>query len=92
MRYRDHELTADDDRALTCKLLRDLLRIRGQALAIALVVASGVAVLVMSMGTIESLRLSQVTYYERYRFADVFAQPRRAPDSLAARDPRTSRA
>lgn len=72
-------------RALTHKLLRDLLRMKGQALAIALVVASGVAVLVMSMSTLESLRLSRTIYYERYRFADVFARLTRAPELLAAR-------
>lgn len=72
-------------RALTRKLLRDLWHLKGQATAIALVVASGVAVLVMSMSTLESLRLSQATYYERYRFANVFARLKRAPEPLAAR-------
>jgi hypothetical protein len=31
----------------------------------------------------ESLKLSQSTYYEQYRFAQVFGQLKRAPDSLA---------
>ena len=41
--------------AIDRKLLRDLLRLRGQILAVAMVIASGVAVLVMSLGTMESL-------------------------------------
>ncbi|MCG8543197.1 MAG: hypothetical protein MJE12_03195, partial [Alphaproteobacteria bacterium] len=67
-------------RALNRKLLRDLWRLRGQVLAIALVIASGVAVLVMSLTTYESLRGTAEAYYERYRFADVFASVKRAPE------------
>ncbi|MCI0489254.1 MAG: FtsX-like permease family protein, partial [Blastocatellia bacterium] len=33
--------------------------------------------------TYQSLLVSQATYYEEYRFADVFAQLKRAPESLA---------
>ncbi|MEX0655180.1 MAG: FtsX-like permease family protein [Phycisphaeraceae bacterium] len=72
-------------RALERKLFRDLRRLRGQALAIALVIASGVATFVMSLSTLESLSLTQEAYYERYRFADVFASLVRAPDSVAER-------
>ena len=43
-------------RALHIKALRDLWLMRGQALAIALVIASGIAMLVMSQATIDSLR------------------------------------
>ena len=71
--------------ALNRKLLRDLWRLRGQVLAIAMVVASGVAVLVMSLATLNSLQETAATYYERYRFADVFASVTRAPEHLAAR-------
>jgi putative ABC transport system permease protein len=71
--------------ALNRKLLRDLWRLRGQVLAIAMVVASGVAVLVMSLTTLSSLQETAATYYERYRFADVFASVTRAPEHLAAR-------
>lgn len=72
-------------RALTKKLLRDLARMRGQALAIALVVAAGVAVFVSSMSALDSLTRSRAGFYERNRFADVFAQARRAPISVADR-------
>ena len=71
-------------RPLDRKLLRDLWRLRGQGLAIALIVASGVAVLVMSLSAMQALRDSSATYYERYRFADVFANVKRAPLRLQA--------
>jgi putative ABC transport system permease protein len=72
-------------RALERKLLRDLWRLRGQVLAIALVIASGVAVLVMSLGTIEALRQTAAAFYDRSNFADVFASLKRAPEGLADR-------
>ena len=72
-------------RALHRKLLRDLWRLRGQVLAIALVMASGVGVLVMSLTTVESLEETAIAYYERYRFGHVFARVERAPEHLAAR-------
>ena len=71
--------------ALNRKLTRDLWRLRGQVLAIALVVGSGVAVLVMALSALSSLRLTADAYYERYRFAHVFANVERAPERLAAR-------
>lgn len=66
------------------KLLRDLWRVRGQALAIALIVASGVSVLVMSLSAMQALSDSSAAYYERSRFADVFATVKRAPLRLGA--------
>jgi putative ABC transport system permease protein len=71
--------------ALNRKLLRDLWRLRGQAMAIALIVASGVAVLVMSLTTVDALRQTTAAYYDRQHFADVFASAKRAPQSLAPR-------
>lgn len=72
-------------RALDRKALRDLWRLRGQVLAVGLVIASGVAVLVMSLSTLEALEQSAATYYERYRFAEVFAGLKRGPERLADR-------
>ncbi|MDP6350857.1 MAG: FtsX-like permease family protein [Alphaproteobacteria bacterium] len=72
-------------RALNKKLLRDLWRARAQVVAIGAVVGCGVAVFLMSVGTLRSLDDTRAAYYERYRFADVFAQVRRAPAGLAAR-------
>lgn len=67
------------------KLLRDLWHVKGQALAIAAVIACGVAIVVMSYGAMVSLRETRDLYYEEYRFADVFSQLRRAPLHVAAR-------
>ena len=71
--------------ALHRKLIRDLLHMKGQAIAIALVVASGVSVFVMSLSTLDALKASRATYYDRYRFADLFAQAKRLPNSAAER-------
>lgn len=57
----------------------------GQALAIGLVIGSGVAVFVMALGTLTFLRNTQDTYYDRFRFAHVFASLKRAPDALEER-------
>ncbi|HET9694173.1 MAG TPA: hypothetical protein VFP48_07295, partial [Steroidobacteraceae bacterium] len=72
-------------RALDRKLLRDLWRLRGQVLAIGMVIASGVALLVMSLTSIEALQETAAAYYERYRFASVFARVERAPQHVAGR-------
>jgi putative ABC transport system permease protein len=72
-------------KALDRKLLRELWRLRGQALAVAVVIASGVAVLVMSLSTLEALDVTTAAYYERNRFADVFANAVRAPLRVAER-------
>jgi putative ABC transport system permease protein len=69
-------------RALNHKLRRDLWKLRGQVLAVALVIASGVATLVMSLSTIEALQETTDAYYQRYRFAEVFAFATRAPMRL----------
>ncbi|MCB6176735.1 FtsX-like permease family protein [Rhodobacter sp. Har01] len=69
-------------RALDRKLLRDLRRIWAQSLAIALVLACGIMVLVMADGTLRSLSETRAAYYDRHRFADVFAGVTRAPRSL----------
>jgi putative ABC transport system permease protein len=68
--------------ALDLKLVRDLKRLWAQALAIALVVAGGVATLVAAVGSIRSLEETRAAYYERYQFADVFALVKRAPKKL----------
>ncbi len=70
---------------LDIKLFRDLWRLRAQVLAIALVIAGGVASLVLAVGSWRSLDETRIAYYERHQFADVFATVRRAPKTLAAR-------
>jgi putative ABC transport system permease protein len=71
--------------ALDRKLLRDLFQIPGQLLAISLVMACGVAVLIMSVGTLRFLRHTRDAYYERSRFAQVFASVKRSPRPLGER-------
>jgi putative ABC transport system permease protein len=70
---------------LNRKLIRDVIHLRGQVAAITLVVACGVASFVAMRSTYNSLQLSQQSYYESYHFAEVFAQLKRAPDSMAPR-------
>ena len=72
-------------RALDRKLLRDLWEMKGQALAIAAVIAAGVAMFVTYLSNFDSLERTLNNYYERQRFADVFANATRAPDRIASR-------
>ncbi len=72
-------------RALHIKALRDLWHLRSQALAIALVIAAGLANLVMSRATLESLSETRQRFYDDHAFADVFAQARRVPEPVAER-------
>ena len=71
--------------ALNRKLFRDLFRMKGQAFAIALVMACGIAVFIMSLTTYRSLESARDAYYDRYRFAHVFAHLKRAPNALRDR-------
>ncbi len=66
------------------KLLRDLWRVKGQAAAIIFVIGAGIALFVMSSGMISALDETMRAYYERHRFADVYAPAKRAPNSLLA--------
>lgn len=68
--------------ALNKKLLRDLWRMRGQLVTVALVVACGIATYVTMRGSYESIANAQREYYGKYRFADIFAQMKRAPNTL----------
>lgn len=70
---------------LSRKLWRDLWRMKTQALAIALVMAAGIATFVMSVGMVASLQDTRDAYYERSRFADIFLGLKRAPESLKQR-------
>ena len=64
------------------KLLRDLWRIKGQAAAIIFVIGAGNALFVMASGMMRALDESMRAYYERSRFADIYAPAKRAPDAL----------
>lgn len=69
-------------RALDRKTLRDLRRIWAQTLAIALVLGCGIMVMVGAQATQATLMQTQAAYYERHRFADVFAGVIRAPADI----------
>ncbi|TPW00578.1 MAG: putative ABC transport system permease protein [bacterium] len=70
--------------ALDRKLVRELWRMKTQALAIAFVIAGGVAVHLLAAGMLSSLQETRRAYYERYLFADVWAPVVRAPQRLIA--------
>lgn len=69
-------------KALQRKLWRDFWQLRGQSLAIALVVIGGIATLVMAMSNHQALTQTRERFYEQYRYAEVFATLRRAPLSV----------
>lgn len=71
-------------RALDRKLLRDVWQLRGQALAIASVMAAGIAMFVMYFSNFASLDATVRAFYARQRFADVFVTLTRAPETVAA--------
>lgn len=67
------------------KFRRDLWRIKGQAVAIIMVISLGVMMLVMMDGLVNSLEQTKQTYYQRYHLADVFAPVKRAPEHMLDR-------
>jgi putative ABC transport system permease protein len=67
---------------LDIKLFRDLTKMWLQVLAIALVLACGVATIIIAVGAYRSLDETKNTLYQRYQFADLFAYVVRAPKSL----------
>ena len=71
--------------AINKKMWRDLWHLRGQALAIGLVIASGVATFVMFLSTLDSMFLTRDSFYRDYRFAEVFVGLERAPEALHQR-------
>lgn len=71
--------------ALNRKLIRDVIHLRGQLVAAALVVMCGVASYVTMRSAYNSLLTTQQAYYNEYRFADLFARLKRAPEGIADR-------
>ncbi len=55
---------------------------KGQAAAVSLVMACGLAMLIMSRSLIHSLESTRAEYYQAHRFAEVFAGLKRAPLQL----------
>jgi len=65
--------------------LRDLVHLRGQLAAVALLVACGVAVFTTLRSMHGFLSERQAAYYDSHRFGHVFASVRRAPETLRPR-------
>ena len=72
-------------RVLDRKVARDIRRLWAQIIAVALVMACGVATIVLSVGAYRSLEETREAFYARQNFADVFATATRAPLRLASR-------
>jgi putative ABC transport system permease protein len=70
---------------LDLKLFRDLGRMKGQIVAVSLVMACGLAMMIMTRSIVLTLESTRDAYYQRYRLADVFASLKRAPLALADR-------
>ncbi|MDD5198792.1 MAG: FtsX-like permease family protein [Terrimicrobiaceae bacterium] len=70
---------------LDLKLLRDIGQMKGQIFAVGLIMACGLAMMIMARSLILSLESTRAAYYERYQFADIFSDLKRAPNSLRAR-------
>jgi len=71
--------------ALDLKLVRDIGRMKGQMVAVSIVMACGLAMMIMSRSLILSLESTRDAYYEHYRFADIFSDLKRAPNPVRAR-------
>lgn len=71
--------------ALDLKLLRDIGKMKGQMVAVSVVMACGLAMMIMSRSLIHSLESTRDTYYTQHRFGDVFCDVKRAPNSMRAR-------
>jgi len=69
-------------KAIDKKLWRELWGMRLQALAIAMVIVSGVSIFIMSLSTLDSLFETRQRYYIENHFAEVFASLKRAPSSV----------
>lgn len=66
-------------------MLRDLGTIKGQIIAVALVMACGLTMMIMARSLVLSLQVTQDSYYRSHRLADVFVDLKRAPTSVGAR-------
>lgn len=70
---------------LDLKLVRDIGHTKGQMLATAVVMACGLAMMIMSRSLILSLESTRDAYYTEHRFGDVFCDLKRAPNALRTR-------
>ncbi|MBP7950227.1 MAG: ABC transporter permease [Verrucomicrobiales bacterium] len=69
--------------SLDRKLFRDLGRMKGQMVAVGLVMACGLAMMIMTRSLMLTLESTRDAYYQRYQMADVFVSLKRAPLAVA---------
>ena len=77
-------------RTLDLKLLRELRRHWVQVTSISLVMACGTMTIMGLRSTLTSIRAARDSYFDAYRFADVFVRLQRTPAAIAARIAATS--
>ena len=70
---------------LDLKLFRDIGKMKGQMLSVSVVMACGLAMMIMARSLILSLESTRDAYYSEHRFADVFCDLKRAPNALRPR-------
>ena len=59
------------------KLLRDLARLKGQMLAVSVVMGCGLAMMICTRSLIHTLEFTRDAYYEKHRMADNLRNPRK---------------
>ncbi|MES2475532.1 MAG: FtsX-like permease family protein [Verrucomicrobiota bacterium] len=64
------------------KLLRDIGKMKGQVVAVSLVMACGLAMMIMTRSLILTLESTRGAYYQQFAMADIFATLKRAPLSV----------
>lgn len=69
-------------RALNVKLFRELRNLKFQTLSIAIIVTGGLALLIASWSSYQSLKNTRQNFYDTHFFADFFAEFKRAPEGL----------
>ena len=72
---------------LDLKLIRDLRALKSQAAAVAIVMACGLAMMIMTRSLIVSLETTRDAYYRDNHFAQIFSRLKRAPNSVAGGRP-----
>lgn len=71
--------------SLDRKLLRDIGRMKGQTIAVSLVMACGLMMMTTTRSLIMTLEGTRDAYYQTHRMADVFGYVKRAPLAMADR-------
>jgi putative ABC transport system permease protein len=67
------------------KLFREIARMKGQIIAVSLVMACGLTMMIMTRSLIQTLENTRETYYREYAMADMFARVKRAPLAMTDR-------